>query len=436
MSHREVNADGSVLHVEPSGVGLPLVSIILSFRTGGTWDPIGKDGLLRLMLRLLRRGSKRHDANEVDEHIDRLGAEVSVEVAPTSATLHAQVVARNLDAFVDLLAELLCDPAFDGAEFERLRRESEAELQEARDSDRGLANLWFRRSVFEGHPYERSASGRLSSLPSITLDDLRRAHAEVVRRGNVVLGICGDIDVDRARRIGQALLARLPEGAPRAVVLPEPVDPVGRQLCFVDKPERTQTQVLIGRLGTHPHDADHVALALANTAFGGTFTARLMQEVRAKRGWSYGAYARLAIEKRRHAFSMWTFPAAEQVADCIRLQMDLWQTFHQRGISQRELRFFKNYLARSYAFEIDTAHKRLTQSVDLDLLDLPPDYYSGYLAHLAAVTLEQANHAVQHRLDPASCRVVVVGTADTSLEAVRSSIVGLDATRTVRFDAD
>ena len=63
----------------------------------------------------------------------------------------------------------------------------------------------------------------------------------------------------------------------------------GRHLVFVDKPDRTQTQILIGGLGTSAHDADHVPLIVANAVFGGTFTSRLMQEVRSKRGWSYGA---------------------------------------------------------------------------------------------------------------------------------------------------
>jgi len=436
VTHRQVMPDGSVLHVEPAAVGLPLVAITVSFQHGGTSDPDGKDGLLRLMLRLMRRGSKRRAASEVDELVDRLGAEVSVEVAPTSSTLHAQVVSRNLDPFVDLLAELMTTPAFDPTELERLRRETEADLQEARDSDRGLSNLWFRREVFGADPYARSASGRLSSLPSLSLADIQETFTRVVRKGNVVVGICGDISPAKAEAVHHVLLAGLPEGATPAASLPEPTGPRGRSLVFVDKPERTQTQILVGRLGTSPHDPDHIALSLANTAFGGTFTARLMQEIRAKRGWSYGASARLAIEKRRHAFSIWTFPAAEQAAECLALELSMWQTFHDKGITKKEHGFFKKYLQRSYAFEIDTAQKRLTQSVDIDLIGLPADYYSGYLAKLASVTKEEADQAVRDRLDPTDLVVVVVGTAETTYDAIRAAIPDLGASRIERFDAD
>lgn len=436
MTTRTEMPDGSVLHVEPATVGLPLVSLTVSFRTGGTSDPEGKDGLLRIMLRLMRRGSKRLSANDVDDLVDRLGAEVSVEVAPTSSTLHAQVVSRNLDPFVALLNELLTTPAFDATELERLRRETEADLQEARDSDRGLCNLWFRRTVFAGDVYARSANGRLSTLPGLTMADVHDAFARVVRKGNVVVGISGDISAEKAESVHHALLAGLPDGKSPPLELGEPKPVHGRTLVFVDKPERTQTQILVGGLGTHPHDPDHVALSLANTAFGGTFTARLMQEIRAKRGWSYGASARLSIDKRRHAFSIWTFPAAEQAAECLALELSLWQAFYDKGITKKEHRFFKNYLERSYAFEIDTAQKRLTQSVDIDLLDLPADYYSGYLANLAAVTVEQANEAVRLRLNPESLVAVVVGTADTTYEAVRAVIPNLGESRIERFDAE
>lgn len=436
MTHRQEMIDGSVLHVEPAAVGLPLVSLTVSFRTGGTADPEGKEGLLRLMLRLLRRGSKRLSASDVDDLVDRLGAAVSVEVAPTSSTLHAQVVSRNLAPFVALLAELLSTPAFDEQELERLRRESEAELQEARDSDSGLCNLWFRRSVFAGDRYARSASGRLSSLPNLTLADVHAAFARVVRKGNVVIGISGDISAERAESVHRTLIAGLPDGAPATATLDEPAGPSGRSLVFVDKPERTQTQILVGRLGTHPRDADHVALSLATTAFGGTFTARLMQEVRAKRGWSYGASARLSIDQRRHAFSIWTFPAAEQAAECLALELSMWQAFYDKGITKKEHRFFKSYLERSYVFEIDSAQKRVTQSVDLDLLDLPADYYSGYLARLAAVTKEEADEAVRLRLDPTNFVAVVVGTADTTYDAIRAVIPNLGTSRVERFDAD
>jgi len=210
----------------------------------------------------------------------------------------------------------------------------------------------------------------------------------------------------------------------------------GRRLVFVDKPERTQTQVLIGSLGTQPHDEDHHALSVANAIFGGTFTSRLMREVRSKRGWSYGASARLGVDRHRQAFTMWTFPAATDAAACLALELDLLSTFVAKGITTRELSFIKRYLARSYAFEIDTAAKRMHQALDVELLDLPADYYSGYIAHVEGVTLETANGAVSRRLGAKDLLITVVGTASEILEPVRAAIPELASHEVVPFDRD
>src|SRR5207253_3567377 len=94
----------------------------------------------------------------------------------------------------------------------------------------------------------------------------------------------------------------------------EPSMASGRRLVVVDKPERTQTQILIATMGTSPYDEDHVPLVIANAVFGGSFTSRLMREIRSKRGWSYGASARASIDRRRQAWVLWTVPSAPEAA--------------------------------------------------------------------------------------------------------------------------
>jgi zinc protease len=203
----------------------------------------------------------------------------------------------------------------------------------------------------------------------------------------------------------------------------------------VDKPERTQTQIIIGGLGTAPHDDDHVALGVANAVLGGSFTSRLMREVRSKRGWSYGASARLSVDRQRQAFSMVTFPAATDAAPCIELELTLLEEFVTKGVLPRELSFIKRFLTRSHAFDIDTASKRLHQAIDVEVLGLPADYYSGYVAQVEAVTLEQANLAVKKRLSTEDLQVIVVGTASQILDGVRAAIPRLAEHAVEPFDA-
>jgi zinc protease len=207
-------------------------------------------------------------------------------------------------------------------------------------------------------------------------------------------------------------------------------------LVFVDKPERTQTQILIGGLGTHPRDDDHLALHVANTVFGGTFTARLTQEVRAKRGWSYGAYSSLPIDRRRQAFSMWTFPKAEDAAPCIKLELEMLHELRAQGITKKELAWAKKYLVRSHAFALDTASKRVGLLLDSALYGLPDGYYENYVENIKSITLEQANAAVVSRLSEQDLLVSVVGTASQILDAVKGAIPELADSEVVAYDAE
>jgi len=425
---------GRPLFVETSRA-LPLVSFAIGFETGSFFDPVGKEGLMRFLGRLLRRGTKRLDAKALEAAIDRLGAELTIEVSHANVTVHGQVIRRSLEPFVALVAEVLAEPAFDAEELERLRKKVLAERIEARDNDRSLAQNAFRSAMFDGHTYGRKTT--LASIEAIGQGDIT-AHAKAsLLRENVVFGFAGDIDADTARGISERWLGVLPSGAtPSFAGLHDPEGPKGRSLVIVDKPERTQTQILVGTLGTSGHDDDHVPLMVGTAIFGGTFTSRLMREVRSKRGWSYGASARLNVERARHGFTMWTFPAAKDAAACVALELELLQALVDKGVTPKETTFVKSYLTRSHAFEIDTPGKRLHQALDTFLLGLPADYATGYLAKVGEVTHEAANAAITRRIDPKNLAVVVVGTAKEIRADLEAKIPGLEKVTVVPFDAD
>lgn len=435
MSARFDLDGGGVGFVESSPV-LPLVSIAVAIRSGATSDPGEREGLGRFTARMLRRGAGGMSAQEIEATIDRLGAELSLDVGPSTTMLHGQVIRRNVEPFVALLARLVGAPTFAPDEVARLRRETVAELSEARDSDRALAHMAFRRTLFRGHPYARGAAGRRSTVSSIEPGDVARAYEERFVRRDLVLGFAGAIAEEEARRYGAMLSGAVREGPSRAASVPEPPTRAGRHLVFVDKPDRTQTQMLIGHVGSSAHDPDHFPLVTATAVLGGTFTSRMMREIRSKRGWSYGTSARLTLERTRHAFMMSAAPGSADAAACVELSLELLADLIERGITKRELAFIKNYLGRSYAFEVDTAPKRLGHAMDVELLGLPADYHTRYVEHVRGVALEGANAAAQERLSAKDALVVVVGTASETLESVKSRLSDLASTEVIPFDAD
>lgn len=419
-----------------SSDALPIVSVLVAFRSGSAFDPEGREGLARVAARMIRRGAEGLSAQVIEETIDALGGELAADASPSALTVHFEVIRRNLEPFVDLVAKLLAAPTFDEAELGRLLRESEADLIEARDSDRGLASRAFRRTLFAGHLYGRRVSGTIPSLRSIRREDVAAFYARHAARANAVVAVSGDIDEAEGQALAERLLAGLPLGERIADPVPPPARKPGRHLVFVDKADRTQTQMVIGGLGTDASDPDHIPLVVANNVFGGTFTSRLMQEVRAKRGWSYGASSRVGFDRQRDAFTMWTAPKATDAAACLALQLELLHAWRDAGVTADELAFVQRYLVRSHAFEIDTARKRVHQRLETELFGLPEGYHEKYLERVEAVTVESANAAVRARISEDDLVIGVVGTHAEIGEAIARAIPNLGSVTVAPFDLE
>jgi zinc protease len=410
----------SVLLIEPSRE-LPLVQLVVTFLAGGVHDPADREGLARVVGRMLRRGSRGMTGEAVEEKIDALGGELGIHVGLGATSVSGEVVTRSAEAMASLMATVLSAPSFVPEELDKLKRQTLAEIVSAREDDGGLASRALRRHLFAGHSHGRRVQGRLASVREISAADVSTFYRKCYCANNAIVAISGDVDEVQAERLASILLGDLPPGARLDYPAAEPVARPGRRLCVVDKPERSQCQLGIGGLGSRPQDPDYLALVAANTVFGGTFTSRLNQEVRVKRGWSYGTGSSLASGHVREAFTIWSAPAAEDAAACLNLELELFDRFCADGISEEELSFCRDYLRRSYAFEIDTAKKRLQQKLERAVLELPDDFHDRFVERIGVVTVAEANEAIRRRLDPRALCVAAVCTDGEIGASLRSA---------------
>ncbi len=390
---------------------LPLVDIQLALRTGADQDPKDKLGLMWIMCRMLRMGTATMQGLAVEEGIACLGARLSIEVNYSVVRFQGTVIRRNLEPFMILLGQLLTVPAFRFEDLALVKRELLADLSANSDSDAALVARQFRRVLFDTHAYGRLITGTTSTIPAITPEDLRNHHAQHLRCANIVLGAAGDIDRDTLTQLCEKHWQAIPSGKSRRVAVRAPKSLSGRHGVLVDKPARSQTQLMIGTLGARVQDDDLDALNLANTVFGGTFSSRLMAEVRSKRGWSYGASSSVGSDRQRDAWSMHTFPATADAVDCALLQLELLEAWVAHGINDRERRAARDYLINSYCFDVDTAAKRLDDVMDIALFGLHRDYYQSYTKRVKSINCAQANQAVRSRIGPQDLCIVMVASA-------------------------
>jgi zinc protease len=424
-------ASGPFVMVE-SEHALPLVHVGVILRTGSVHDPRGLEGLTRMTSRMLRMGTRSLTPQAVEEKIDSLGAQLSVGSAPSYVQFGGVVVAHNLEPFFALLCELLTSPAFRARDLARAKRETVAELISSADDDRSLAARNFRSFALGKHVYARPVAGSTKSVGALTRDHVLSHYAAHYVADNVIVSMAGAVKEDRARELVARYLT-LPQGRAPKFHVPPPVMAKGRRVLIVDKPQRTQTQIIVGTLGTHTLDPDHDALQLANIVFGGLFTARLTHEVRSVRGLSYGASSSLGHDRERDLWSMWTFPATKDARKCLELQLRLYDDWVKNGVKPGELARAKSFLVKSHAFEIDTAQKRLDQRVEAELFGLADDYFDGFVERIQAVTRKQANAALLERLSRRDLAIVVVATA-SDLRKDIAALPGVVKVDEVPFD--
>ncbi len=404
------NARKPKVLVESSDV-LPLVDIEVAFRVGSLQDPIGKEGLAQLTGHLMRRGPHGLSADGFEDRLANLGARLSVDTSMRSTRIRATVLRLNLEPLLDLLGDLVWRPAMRARDFAKLKRHAQASLLARLDDDQTLGAIHLREKLFAAHPYGRSPSGSAQSLRRISLQDARRFYARYLEKDAFIVGLSGDISDLEAKALVDDHFPRRMRAMNGKRDVPATHIRRGRHVVIVDKPERTQTQLYIGTLGARTHDRMLFPLIVSNTAFGGTFTGPLMQEVRAVRGWSYGAYSRLLHSDQRDAWYMWSAPSAEYSADCALLQLELLDRWVDKGLAKASLKFAQQYLINSHCFDRDTPAKRLESRLDIELLGVPRRYVERHDELIAQVTRKQANDATRARISARDLTVVVVATA-------------------------
>ncbi len=278
---------------------VPLVNLSLVIRSGSSWDPPGKEGLAALTADMLDEGAGKRGPLEIADEIDFLGAELSVDAQKEHIAISLEVLRRNLDPALEIFADLALRPAFSPGEWERVKDLALNDIVQRREEPREVARVVAER-VFYGddHPYGHPVDGYEASAKKIDLQDVKEFYASSGRPDRAVLLAAGDITLEELRervesRFGSwkadgppPAAARKPSGAPAASP--------GR-LVVVDKPGAPQTEMRIVLPGPDFASPSVAPLTLANTILGGTFTSRLVTNLRERNGFTYGASSMMAL---------------------------------------------------------------------------------------------------------------------------------------------
>ena len=405
----------------------PLVWFDVAIRGGACTDPLGIEGLHRHAAMLARRGAGRRDRAELDETLDSLGAAVEVGVSRDAVSVSGLALSRHLDQVIDLAADILAEPKFSEDEHARLLRETPQVLDEIRDDDSALATRWFDWLCSPGHPYGRTSLGTETSLTRIDRATATATWKREVVSGNLVIGLAGDVDDASAQRVVTRLTERLPTAERPPVVAELPArEAKGRRMILVDKPDRTQAQIRIGHLSVGYGHPDTAALAIAEAVFGGMFSSRLMQEIRVKRGWSYGAGCALRRSRLPHWFELWMAAGIDVAGPAVALALELYADYANNGPTDDEVDFARSYLIGAMPFHVATARQRMQLAVRDAVFDLPSGFTARLPEAFANLSPADVRAACRAHMRPDDAVTVAVTTAEQArgpLEAANAGVL-------------
>jgi zinc protease len=388
---------------------IPMLDIHLAFKAGTAYD--GQlFGLSTLTTRLLNQGNGGLDANTLATQIAETGAQFASENNRDMIVLQLKTLTEHdaLKQAINALTLIIEHPDFPEAAFEREKNQQHMAIQQALESPDQVANQTFFRALYQAHPYAHPINGDIKTLTAITLKDIKHFHQQFFVKQNAVLILVGALTREDAEALAEQLSQNIPKGSkaphiPKAKPLPEAMD------INVPFPS-SQTVLRLGQLGINHHNPQYFPLLVGNyTLGGGALVSRLAEELREKRGLTYGVHSQFIPMPERGPFVIGLSTQQPQAETAETLTRDTLTQFIQTGPTEAELKAAKQYLIGSFPLSLASNQNIADILLKIAFYDLPEDYLDTYTDQIQAVTVDAIRNAFQHNLQPSRLLQVMVG---------------------------
>ncbi len=412
---------------------VPVASIALVIRSGGSADPTGKFGLASLTAAMLDEGAGSRDALALADAVDFLGATIGTGAGFDASTVSLYTPVSRLGPALDLMADVATKPTFAANELERLRKERLTSLMQIRDNPPAIGGAAFPRLIYgDAHRYGTGLAGTPGTVAVLTGDDLRAFHAAHYQPTSAHLVVVGDVQPD-------AVMAALEKSfggwkASAAAAAPSPAFTApkagARTVYLIDKPGAAQSIIRIGWAGVPRSTPDYFALQVLNTILGGSFTSRLNTNLRETHGYAYGAGSSFDMRLGPGPFVAAANVQTDKTAESL---TEFFNELTRIGtVPADELDKAKSYVALGFPQEFETTQDIAAKLTEQIIYGLPNGWFDGYVAKIQAVTPADVVRAAKTYITPGTFAVVVVG----DLKAIEAKVraLNLGTVRVVSID--
>jgi zinc protease len=394
----------------------PVVSFRLVFRAGSIDDPKGKEGLTDFTATLLAQGGTRSlSSSQLLDALFPIAAELSAQTDKELTAFVARVHQDNLETFLPILTDVLLEPRFDPAEFNRLKNDALNVIKNTlrNENDEALGKIALDALLYANHPYRHFVGGTVKGLESITLDDVKAHWKKVFTQDRLVVGLAGAVTPELEKRLKDRLAQGLPATGTQRANLPPPPNPRGQAVIL--QKQTLSTAVSMGyswRLRRGDPDFFPVALALSLLGEHRQFHGILFKQLREARGLNYGdyAYAEHFVQEGGSTYAVLNIPRSEQDMTIwirpVEPQNAVFATrgvlyyVHQllkQGVTAEDFEVARGFLTGYTRLWEATDQRRLGYAID-SLFYGTPNFLEEYRKALGTMTPEQVNAAIRRHI--------------------------------------
>jgi zinc protease len=392
---------------------VPVVNFQLILDAGYAADQFGRPGTASLALNMLDEGTKSRTSLQINEELQRLGATLNSGSNLDSSQVIMTALKANLDASLALYADVILNPSFPAADFERLRAQTLAGIEQEKAQPIALALRIFPKLLYgEGHAYANplTGSGTPEAVAAMTLDDLRNFHGTWFKPNNAALVVVGAAGMDELLPKLEKLFSGWKQGDVPKKNVAEVAVKTAPEVYLLDKPGAPTSVILGGFLTLPKSNPDEVAVQLMNAVLGGQFTSRINMNLREDKHWSYGAGSALLDARGQRPYIIYGWVQADKTKESVaEAGKEVKDIAGPRPPTAEELDRNKSGLVLGLPGQWETSAAVAGSIAEMVIYGYPEDYFETYPGKVKGLTLEQAAAAAKAALRPDAVVWVVVG---------------------------
>ena len=391
---------------------VPFVSVMLGLTNGG-WTE-AKPGTAFMTLSMLTKGTEKHTEAQLATELERYAISLGANATIDNSTVSMNCLKEQLDRGMGLLSEVVLAPTFDKEEFGKLLKQELTSLKISEQNPRYLATKYFNKAIFDQHPYARMAKGSADDLEKLTPDNLKLWWSKFARPDQATLIFAGDIQESDAVELAKQYLGQWKTDlVETGIVLADIPEPAETQIMIVDRPGSAQAQIKVGQLGITRHQQpDYFTGLIASNYFGGSFHSRLNENLRVKRGLTYGSWGYFKPMAQSGTFEVSTFTKNESAAETISVILEQINEFQTVEPTDSEFYDTRSYITGSFARNRETPQDVAGDLWMIESQKLSRDYFGKLFSTLNKTTKQDCLDLAKKVIDPKTQTIIVIGDAE------------------------